>query len=154
MSLKLIAPSVPFLFHIMPKMIMSLKKLGTLAVMVEVRTKLIEEIEKINVSDLSHHIKSNSLIYKRNFVLLSQLKDNLDTIRQHLNTKLDDNSRWIKILGNIYNEVDHYVILYDTSFGDHFWEYHDETLCNCWLDTKNRLTREFIAIRQRLLGPI
>ena len=138
----------------MPKVIPSLKKLSSLVVMIEVRTKLNLEIDKIDTSNLSHHIKKNSLVYKKNLMLLADLRDNLTTIKRHLNNKLDDNPRWIKLLSSIYEEVDHYVILFDTSFSDHFWEYHDETLCVCWLDARKILAREFASIRQRLFGPI
>ena len=133
-------------------MVPSLKRLVTLAVMVEVRTKLIEEISKINCVNLSFHIGSDCKIFDDNLTLLSELKENLATIRNHLNKKLDDNSRWIHILDDIYQEVDHYAILLDGSFGNHLWEYHDETLCRCWLDTKTRLVREFASIRRRLFG--
>ena len=133
-------------------MVPSLKRLVTLAVMTEVRTKLIEEVGKINCVNLSFHIGSDGKIFDENMTLLSDLKINLGTIRQHLNKKLDDNSRWIHILDNIYQEVDHYAILLNGGFGEHLWEYHDETLCRCWLDTKSRLVREFASIRQRLFG--
>ena len=125
-----------------------------MAVMVEVRTKLIEEAEKISSKDLSHHIKSNSLTYMRNFRVLLHLTENLKIIKEHLDSKLDDNARWIKILGTIYDEADHYKILLNTNYSDHFWEYHEETLCRCWSDARVRLFCEFATIRQRLFGPI
>ena len=125
-----------------------------MAVMVEVRTKLIEEAERINSKDLSHHIKSNSLTYIKNYKVLLHLTENLKIIIEHLDSKLDDNARWIKILRVIYDEADHYAILFNTNYSDHFWEYHEETLCRCWSDARTRLLREFAAIRQRLFGPI
>ena len=137
----------------MTKKLSSLKKLSTLAVMIEVRSKLIEEINKVVTNDLSFHIKKDSIIHRKNFKLLFHLQENLDTIRQHLNKKVDDNARWMKILENVYEEVDHFRILLDTTFDEHLSEYHAESLCSCWKTTATLLLREFSSIRQRLFGP-
>ena len=122
--------------------------------MTEVRSKLIEEINKLYTNCLSFHVIGDYKVFSNNFKLLFELTRNLDTIRQHLNQKVDDNPRWMTILSNIYEEVDHYRLLLDTSFDEHLLRYHSETQCYCWRDARSNLLREFSMIRQRLFGPI
>ena len=129
----------------------SLREKATLANVVRVRSKLFENIDRINTSTLTFFTQQGNDIYNKNFVVLSEIVNDLKGLKEDWSSDWHDSKRWKQIIMNGLDEAEHFKILLDSSFSDHFSDYHlSDSSCPCWKQIHEKLRHQVGYLRSRL----
>ena len=129
----------------------SLREKATLANIVRVRTQLFGRIDKINTSPLAFFTQPGNIIYNQNIKALSEIVCDLKALKKDWSSDWHDSKRWKQIILNSLDEAEHFEILLDSSFSDHFSDYHlSDSSCPCWKLLYDKLRHQVGYLRSRL----
>ena len=129
----------------------SLKEMATMAIIVKMRSLLFSQLDQINTKVLPYFSLPEEITYNENLRILTNLTNQLKSVKSNLSAELHDLKRWHGLILRILNEAEHYQILLETSFSEHCSLYHElGSSCPCWSLLLRDLRNECGYLRKRL----
>ena len=129
----------------------SLKEKATMANIVRVRTQMFGKLDKINTSPLAFFTQPGTNTYNKNIVTLKRTVSDLKALKESWSPDWHDSKRWKQIIINCLDEAKHFEILLDSTFSDHFSDYHlFDISCPCWKLVYEKLRHQVGYLRSRL----